>query len=74
MHKIYRALPCLLLCWVLGCHEGHIALFAPDDPQPLEVYPYRTEMFPVRDQKDLQRGIPVKDETELSRLLTDFLS
>ena len=74
MHKIYRTLPCLLLCWVLGCHKGYVALFAPGEPLPLEVYPYKAEMFPDADQKALQRGIPVKDEAELSRLLADFLS
>ena len=76
MHKISRR----TLVWtaslilLLGSWRGHVALFMADKETPLEVYPVRTDLLPIADQKLLLEGITVREPTELTRILEDLLS
>ena len=65
---------CLLLAYLLGCHEGYIALWTDSSAKPARVYPYAVSSLPPADQQALKEGISVKDNLELSRLIEDFLS
>ena len=69
-----RRIPLVLLGLYLGVYHGQVALFDSEKPQPLEVYPYRTESYPQFDQQALQKGIPITDRDHLQRLLEDFTS
>ena len=64
----------LIASWVLGSYDGYIALYNQNCPQPLEIYPYKTQILPKTDQQALAEGIPVRDADQLTRLLQDFLS
>ena len=71
-----RRIPVLLLLFgfLLGIHDGKIALWKDDDPEPLRIFPYRASLLPPADQQLLKKGIPIEDAHDLSRLLEDYLS
>lgn len=60
--------------FLLGIHDGRVALWADDDPQPLQVFPYQASLLPEADQAALRRGIHVDSPRELAKLLEDYLS
>jgi hypothetical protein len=64
----------VLLGFLLGIHEGKIALWNDNDPEPMQVFPYRAEMLPEVDQKALKKGIRVKSIRQLHSLIEDYLS
>ena len=76
MHKIYRRIltGTAALTLLLGNWRGHVALFMADKETPLEVYPVRTDLLPIADQKLLLEGITVREPAELTRILEDLLS
>lgn len=59
---------------LLGIHNGYIALWHGDDPEPVRVFPYRAELLPDRDRRMLEAGIPIENESRLHSLLEDYLS
>ena len=64
----------ILLLGYLGLYNGQLALYNSNRSTPDTVLPYRVELFPEADQESLRYGIPYNSESELSRLLEDFLS
>ena len=59
---------------LLGIHNGQIALWQGDDPQPYKTFPYNINQLPFFARKALERGIRVESEEELNRLLESYLS
>ena len=74
MIKGKRLFPALLLAFLLGSHNGYVALWTGDTIDPDRVYPYRISALPPEDQKVLKQGIWVEDILELTQLLEDYLS
>ena len=76
MHTIkQRALPLLLsLSLILGSYKGFVALFEEGKSEPRQIYPYKTEVLPEKDQKALRKGIPVPSEKALAHMLEDYMS
>ena len=64
----------LLAGFLLGSHNGYIALWSDESIDPDRIYPYRVSMLPPEDQKALRQGIHAEDILELTGLLEDFLS
>ena len=64
----------LLAGFVLGSHNGYLALWTGDTIDPDRIYPYRVSALPLEDQKELAKGVPAKDILELTQLLEDYLS
>ena len=64
----------LSLSLLLGVHNGNIALWQDDDPEPVRVFPYRVSVLPERDQALLEAGIQIESESRLHSLLEDYLS
>ena len=64
----------LIFTFLLGCHEGFVALWKIPDPEPVYVFPYSITSLPPGDRDKLEQGIPVRTRQELSRLLEDYLS
>lgn len=60
--------------FLLGIHQGRIALWKDDDPKPVKVFPYYASMLPKADQQALERGIYLDDDADLRSLLEDYLS
>ena len=71
-----RLLRCfiLLFIYLLGAHDGFVALWQYGKPQPLEVFPYPLASFPLSDQELLKKGIRIESDGELNRLLEDYFS
>ena len=72
IHKIYTMI--LLAGFLLGIHNGKIALWKSDDPKPVHIFPFRVNMLPIDDQLALKKGIIINNEKDLNQLLEDYLS
>lgn len=74
-----RKIKSQLLCWILavyllGIHEGKIALWSSDDPEPARVFPYSASTLPKEARDALERGIPINSMEDLNRLIEAYLS
>lgn len=71
MRTLSRA---LILCWMLlGVKNGYLALWKPEDPQPVQIFPVRICSLPPADQILLRSGIQVENADALQALLEDYL-
>ncbi len=61
----------LLLGFLLGIHEGKIALWKDNDPTPMRVFPYEVSQLPQADQQALKKGIHVDSLGQLKKMLED---
>lgn len=64
----------LFFAFLLGSHEGFLALWTDGRSEPAEVYPYCVASLPPADQQRLEKGIPIGSRQELLSILEDFLS
>ena len=64
----------VLFGFILGIHEGRVALWKDNQDKPMKVFPYQASMLPEVDQKRLQQGIHVDSLSELYQLVEDYLS
>lgn len=73
--KLHRILYSILLVgFLLGIHEGRIALWKGEDPEPAKVFPFQASMLPEADQRRLEAGIRVENFGDLAKLMEDYLS
>ncbi len=64
----------LMLSFLLGIQGNKLALWDADDPNPLYIFPIDADQLPLRRQKALRDGIPIRDGTELVEVLKEYLS
>lgn len=64
----------LLLGFLLGIHDGRIALWKDGQAEPWKIFPYPASALPAQTQQELSRGIRVDSMEDLDRLLENFLS
>ena len=64
----------LIFSFILGVHEGRVALWRTPGGEPDTVFPYSAASLPPADQKRLEEGIVIDSEEDLMRLLEDYLS
>ncbi len=64
----------LLIGFILGIHEGRVALWKDNQKDPIKVFPYQASMFPEEDQKRLEAGVHVDSLNELYKLIQDYFS
>lgn len=64
----------LLFGFLLGIHEGKIALWKDNQKEPMKVFPYQASVLPEADQQRLKEGIHVDSLSELYKLVEDYLS
>lgn len=64
----------LIFLFILGNHNGFIALWQGQSPLPARIFPYSVSALPKADQNALEKGIIVRTEEELNRILEDYLS
>ena len=64
----------LFLTFILGSHNGYIALWQDGTQEPIKVFPYSVASLPPADQKALENGIHIDNRTDLIKLLEDYLS
>lgn len=66
-------IPALLLGFLLGVHEGKVALWRDGAEAPEQVYDIRADSLPPADRLQLERGIGVETRRELWGLLENYL-
>ena len=64
----------LLLGFLLGIHEGKVAVWKDNQKKPAKVFPYAVSQLPEADQKRLEQGVHVDSLGELYALIQDYLS
>lgn len=74
MKKCLQRYLSLIFLFILGSHNGYIALWRDGNPEPAEVFPYCVASLPEADQNALKQGIEIENEESLLRLLEDYLS
>ena len=72
--KYEKLLAALALSFLLGVHDGYIALWKDGNPEPAEVFPYKAELLPETDRKRLEAGIRINSKQDLLELMEDYLS
>ena len=74
LKNLSHLLTCALLAvYLLGVHEGKIALWKNEDPEPVKVFPYSVSMLPEEAQKRLEAGIPIESIEQLRKLAEAYL-
>lgn len=63
-----------LLGFLLGIHNGQIALWEDGKTEPVKVFPYRAEMLPAKDRQRLEKGIRFESKQDLMERMEDYLS
>ena len=74
MKKITFVPLLLAFSFILGIHEGRIALWKPGQSAPARVFPYSAALLP-RDARDaLEKGITIDSIEQLEELAENYLS
>jgi hypothetical protein len=63
----------LLAVYLVGIHEGKVALWKDNNPQPIKVFPYQVSDLPQEAQRQLEAGVKVKSLRELRKLAEQYL-
>jgi hypothetical protein len=64
----------LMAVYLLGVHDGKVALWSGDDPEPTRVFPYSVSLLPEDARTLLEQGIPINSMDDLNRLMEAYLS
>lgn len=73
--KIKRYLSYIMLAgFLVGIHNGRIAIWQGEDPQPKTVLPYPADLLPEADRVALEKGIRLDTREELIRFMEDHCS
>lgn len=60
------------ISYIVKDYGGKIAVFAPNEEEPMVVYEVYTHLLPENDIELLRKGISVNDDLELLKTLEDF--
>ena len=63
-----------LLGFLVGIHEGRIALWKDGSSEPWRTFPCPVAMLPEEERNALKQGIRVDTMEDLNRLLENYLS
>ena len=74
MKKRWIATQILLFGFILGIHEGKVALWKDNNPNPIKVFPYQASQLPEADQQRLEKGIHVDSISQLRKMIQDYFS
>ena len=64
----------LMMSFLLGVHEGRLALWKDDNPTPCKVFPCPVIVLPRAVQLQLKEGLRLETMDDVNRLLENFLS
>lgn len=67
-------LPLTLAVYLLGIHDGKIALWGENDPEPVKIFPYSVATLPEDAQKQLENGIHICSMRQLQKLYEAYFS
>jgi hypothetical protein len=74
--KILSQLFCcaLFFSFLLGVHDGRLAMWKDEDPTPCKVFPCPIIVLPQAVQEQLRAGLRLESMDDVNRLLENFLS
>ena len=64
----------MLLGFLLGIHNGRVAIWKDPDPEPYRVFPYPASALPPEARLALEKGIRIDSQEDLDKLLENFTS
>ena len=64
----------MALSFLLGVHDGRLAMWKDEDPTPCKVFPCPILVLPRAVQEQLKAGIRLETMDDVNRLLENFLS
>lgn len=64
----------MLLGFLLGIHNGKVALWKDPDPEPIRIFPCPVSTLPAEVRQALEHGIRFETETDLDSLLENLCS
>ena len=65
---------CLIFGFLLGVHNGNVALWEDGKSDPIRIFPYSVSNLPTADRQALEKGIHLDNKLQLIRLIEDYLS
>lgn len=63
----------LLAVYLVGVHDGKVALWKDNNPAPIKVFPYNVSDLPQEAQRQLEAGVKVNSLRELRKLAEQYL-
>ncbi len=72
-HIVSLLCPILAVGFLLGIHNGRIAIWKGEDPEPFRTIPLWADLLPDDLHTALQHGIPIETMDDLDRFLTEYL-
>ncbi len=63
----------LLFGFLLGIHDGQIALWKDQDPIPCKIIPCPVSALPAHVQTALKKGIPIDSMEDFEKLIEKYL-
>ena len=74
MNRTIRKLlsPALALGFLLGIHEGRVALWRDGEARPEQIYDIRADTLPPADRLALSRGIRLESREEVWSVLENY--
>ena len=64
----------LMMSFLLGVHDGRLAMWKDEDPTPCKVFPCPIIVLPKTVQQQLKTGIRLQTMDDVNQLLENFLS
>ena len=64
--------PALALGFLLGIHEGRVALWRDGEPRPEQIYDIRADTLPPADYLQLRRGIRLESREDVWAVLENY--
>ena len=74
MVKRFHIYLSLIFTFLLGIHEGNVALWIEPAKDPAVVFPYQARLLPEQDRTALEEGIRINNKDDLQQLIEDYLS
>lgn len=74
MKKIVILYCMTVLGFLLGIHNGKVAIWQDGTAEPVKVFPYSANMLPEKDRALLEEGIHFNTKEELVKRIEDYLS
>lgn len=66
--------PLLLLGFLLGIHNGRVAIWKDGETAPWRIFPYPVAVLPTDTQTQLRQGIRIETMDDLDHFLENLLS
>ena len=73
MKKYSHLYLALILSFILGIHEGNIALWKEGSASPERVFPYQARMLPPEARRALEQGIRFDSIEQLEDMAENYL-